>query len=192
LILPSLIPDHKDDIALLNQTIERIPYNLCIDDSVLYLPSIIFDRAEAARCVMNHLIGLGHKRIAFVAVNDQRLMGHSQALLEHNLAYDDNLVDFLDHAYSAAQSSYDMITRLIETRVDFTAVFAATDEAAIGAIAAVKDHGLSVPQDIAVVSIDNIEMASMVRPALTTVDVPNRMLARFAIQSLQTQKDFPD
>jgi DNA-binding LacI/PurR family transcriptional regulator len=85
-----------------------------------------------------------------------------------------------------------MITRLIETRVDFTAVFAATDEAAIGAIAAVKDHGLSVPQDIAVVSIDNIEMASMVRPALTTVDVPNRMLARFAIQSLQTQKDFPD
>jgi LacI family repressor for deo operon, udp, cdd, tsx, nupC, and nupG len=191
LILPSLIPDHKDDIALLNQTIERIPYNLCIDDSVLYLPSIIFDRAEAARCVMNHLIGLGHKRIPFVAVNDQRLMGHSQALLEHNLAYDDNLVDFLDHAYSAAQSSYDMITRLIETRVDFTAVFAATDEAAIGAIAAVKDHGLSVPQDIAVVSIDNIEMASMVRPALTTVDVPNRMLARFAIQSLQTQKDFP-
>jgi DNA-binding LacI/PurR family transcriptional regulator len=72
LILPSLIPDHKDDIALLNQTIERIPYNLCIDDSVLYLPSIIFDRAEAARCVMNHLIGLGHKRIAFVAVNDHR------------------------------------------------------------------------------------------------------------------------
>jgi LacI family repressor for deo operon, udp, cdd, tsx, nupC, and nupG len=191
LILPSLIPDHKDDIALLNQTTERIPYIVCIDDLVLNLPSIIFDRTEAARCAMNHLIGLGHKRIAFVAINDQRLMGYRQALLEHNLAYDENLVDFLDHAYSAAQSSYDMITRLIETRVDFTAVFAATDEAAIGAIAAVKDHGLSVPQDIAVVSIDNIEMASMVRPALTTVDVPNRMLARFAIQSLQTQKDFP-
>jgi DNA-binding LacI/PurR family transcriptional regulator len=192
LILPSLIPDRKDDIALLNQTIERIPYIVCIEDSVFDLPSIIFDRAEAARCAMNHLIGLGHKRIAFVAINDQRLMGHRQALLEHNLAFDENLVGFLEPAASPGQSAYDMITRLIETRVDFTAVFTATDEAAIGAIAAVKDHGLSVPQDIAVVSIDNIEMASMVRPALTTVDVPKRMLARFAIQSLQTQKDFPD
>jgi DNA-binding LacI/PurR family transcriptional regulator len=49
-----------------------------------------------------------------------------------------------------------------------------------------------VPEDIAVACIDNIEMASMVRPALTTVDIPRRALARFAIQALQTQKDFPD
>jgi DNA-binding LacI/PurR family transcriptional regulator len=85
-----------------------------------------------------------------------------------------------------------MIARFLQRGVQFTAIFTATDEAAIGAIAAVKDHGLRVPEDIAVASMDNIELASMVRPALTTVDIPKRTLARFAIQSLETQKEFPD
>jgi DNA-binding LacI/PurR family transcriptional regulator len=49
-----------------------------------------------------------------------------------------------------------------------------------------------VPNDVAVASIDNIEMASMIRPALTTVDIPKRTLARLAIQALQTQKNFED
>jgi DNA-binding LacI/PurR family transcriptional regulator len=106
------------------------------------------------------------------------------------------LVDFLEPnsapVHAPVQSAYDLIARMLDKQLDFTAIFAATDEAAIGAIAAVKDRGLRVPEDIAVASIDNIEMASMVRPALTTVDIPKRALARFAIQSLQTQKDFPD
>jgi DNA-binding LacI/PurR family transcriptional regulator len=141
---------------------------------------------------MNHLIGLGHERIAYVAIQDQRLTGHRQALLEHNLPYDGRLVDFLESTSAPGESAYNVISRFIASNVEFTAVFAATDEAAIGAIAALKDHGLRVPEDIAVASIDNIEMASLVRPALTTVDIPKRTLARFAIQSLQTQKDFPD
>ena len=191
-ILPSLIPDRKEDVALLEQIINRIPRIVCLEETVFDLPTVLFDRAEAARTAMDHLIGLGHERIAFVAINDQRLTGHKQALLAHNLAYDERLVDFLEPTSAPAQSAYDMTARLIGSHVEFTAIFTATDEAAIGAIAAVKDHGLRVPEDIAVASIDNIEMASMVRPALTTVDIPKRTLARFAIQSLQTQKEFPD
>ena len=191
-ILPSLIPDKKEDLTLLKQIVARIPYVVCLEETVLDLPTVAFDRAEAARSAMNHLISLGHERIAFVAINDRRLVGHKRALLEHNIAYDERLVDFLEPTAAPVQSAYDMITRLIDSRVEFTAVFTATDEAAIGAIAALKDHGLRVPEDIAVASIDNIEMASMVRPALTTVDIPKRTLARFAIQSLQTQRDFPD
>jgi len=191
-ILPSLIPDRKEDVALLEQIINRIPRIVCLEETVFDLPTVLFDRAEAARTAMDHLIGLGHERIAFVAINDQRLTGHKQALLAHNLAYDERLVDFLEPTSAPAQSAYDMTARFIGSHVEFTAIFTATDEAAIGAIAAVKDHGLRVPEDIAVASIDNIEMASMVRPALTTVDIPKRTLARFAIQSLQTQKEFPD
>lgn len=192
IILPSLIPDTKSDMKLLKQIISRIPNIVCLEETILDLPTVIFDRAGAARSAMNHLIELGHERIAFLAINDQRTTGHRQALLENNIDYDADLVHFLEINPAPFQSAYDIIVRLIESRTDFSAVFTATDEAAIGAIAALKDHGLRVPEDIAVASIDNIEMSSMVRPALTTVDIPKRMLARFAIQSLQTQKEFPD
>jgi DNA-binding LacI/PurR family transcriptional regulator len=192
LILPSLIPDQKEDRVLLEQIIARIPNIVCLEETVLDLPTVMFDRAEAARSAMNHLISLGHQRIAFVGINDQREMGHKQALSENNLPYDERLVDFLEPSAAPVQSAYDMIARFLQQGIEFTAIFTATDEAAIGAIAALKDHGLRVPEDIAVASMDNIELASMVRPALTTVDIPKRTLARFAIQSLQTQKEFPD
>jgi DNA-binding LacI/PurR family transcriptional regulator len=192
LILPSLIPEKREDERLLKQIITRIPHIVCLEETVLDLPSVMFDRAEAARSAMNHLIGLGHRRIAFVAINDQRLTGYRRALLEHNLAHDDDLVRFLEPSAIPVQSAYDIVTRLIESGQHFTAVFTATDEAAIGTLAALTDHGLRVPQDVALASIDNIEMASMVRPALTTVDIPKRTLARLAIQALQTQRDFAD
>lgn len=191
LILPSLILAQREDQQMLEQIIARIPQIVCLEETLLDLPTVMFDRAEAARTAMNHLIGLGHQRIAFIGLNDQRVTGHKQALFEHNLPYDKALVDFMDPSIASTQSAYNIVTRMIESRLDFTAVFTATDEAAIGAIAALKDHDLRVPEDIAVASIDNIELASMVRPALTTVDIPKQALARFAIQSLQTQKAFP-
>lgn len=191
LILPSLIPNQQEDMLRLEQTIKRIPNIVCLEETVFGLPTVMFERAEAARSAMSHLIGLGHQRIAFVGINDQRVTGHRQTLLEHGLPYDARLVDFLDPAVAPTQAAYNMIARLIETEVDFTAIFTATDEAAIGAIAAVKDRGMRVPEDIAVASIDNIELASMVRPALTTVDIPKHKLAQLAIQTLQVQKAFP-
>lgn len=192
LMLPSLIPDTDKDRELLDQMVSRIPNIVCLEDGVLDLPIVGFDRAAAAYTAMTHLINLGHQRIAFVGLNDQRVIGHRQALLEHNLPVDERLIAFLEGGEAPTVSAYNSITRFIETGVDFTAIFTATDEAAIGAIAAVKDHGLRVPQDIAVASIDNIELASMVRPALTTVDIPKHQIARFAIQALQTQQAFPD
>ena len=192
MILPSLIPQDPRDRQLLEQIIARIPNIICLEETVMDLPMVTFDRAEAAQTAMNHLIGLGHRDIVFIGINDQRVTGHKQALMMHQIPYDERLVRFLDPAVIPTQSAYDIIARQIQSKVKFTAIFTATDEAAIGAMAAVKDHGLRVPEDVAIVSIDNIELASMVRPALTTVDIPRLALARFAIQSLQTQKAFPD
>ena len=192
LVLPSLIPRHDHDLKLLEQMIARIPNIVCLEETIFDLPTVMFDRAEAARTAMTHLISLGHQRIAFVGINDQRVVGHRQALLEHNLPYDERLIDFIDPSVIPTQSAYNIVERMLTSGADFTAIFTATDEAAIGAIAAVKDHGLRVPEDVAVVSIDNIELSSMVRPALTTVDIPKQALARYAVQSLQTQTSFPD
>ncbi len=192
LILPSLIPKTPEDEQRLEQVIARVPNIVCLEETVFDLPTVRFDRAEAARTAMNHLIGLGHERIIFVGLNDQRVIGHRQALLEHHLPYDEGLICFLDPERIPLQSAYDLVTGYLRANTGFTAIFTATDEAAIGAIAACKDRGLRVPEDIAVVSIDNLEIANMIRPALTTVDIPKQTLARAAIQTLQTQKAFPD
>src|SRR5690606_6019058 len=191
-LLPSIITREPDDLLLLEQVTARIPNIVCLEETVFDLPTVMFDRGEAARSAMSHLISLGHERIAFIGINDQRVTGYRQTLLEHNLTYDNRLVDFIDLTIPPTQSAYNLVTRMLQSEVSFTAIFAATDEAAIGGIAAVKDAWLRVPEDIAVASIDNIELASMVRPALTTVDIPKHALARFAIQSLQNQETFAD
>lgn len=191
-VLPSLILRSKEDEALLKQTIVRIPNIVCLEEHLFDLPAVIFDRAEAARSAVNHLIGLGHREIAFIAIHDERLAGYKQALMENGIRYDETIVDFLEPSEPPVESAYNISSRFLDSGESFSAIFTATDEAAIGAMAAITDHGLSIPQDIAIVSIDNIEIASMVRPALTTVDVPKRTLARLAIQSLITQRDFPD
>ena len=179
LILPSLIPRQSENMQMLEQIIARIPNIVCLEESVLDLPTVMFNRSEAARLAMNHLIGLGHERIAFVGINDQRVTGHKQALQAHNLPYDEQPIDFLEGNLVPAQPAYNIITRMLKAKIKFTGVFTASDEAAIGAIAALKDHGLRVPDDIAVVSIDNIELASMIRPALTTVDIPKHIVSAF-------------
>ncbi len=189
-ILPSLIPNTELDQALLSETIERIPNIVCLEETVHDLPAVTFDRAEAARLVMQHLISLGHQRIAFVGINDQRLTGYRHSLFENNIAFDEQLVDFIVSTKPPAESAYDIMVGLLARKTEFSAIFTASDEAAIGTIAALTDHGLRIPEDVAIASIDNLEISSMIRPALTTVDIPKRMLAKFAIQVLQTQKDY--
>jgi LacI family transcriptional regulator len=141
---------------------------------------------------MKHLIDLGHEKIAFVAINDQRLQGYKRSLMEANLPYDDALVEFLEPTITPVQSAYDIVNHWLSHKTELSAIFTATDEAAIGAMAAISDYDKRIPEDIALVSIDNIDMAAMLRPSLTTVDIPKRNLARFAIQSLISQNEFPD
>ncbi len=188
-ILPSYIPDAETDQALLQETIERIPNIVCLEETVYDLPAVTFDRAGAAQLVMEHLISLGHRKIAFVGNTDQRLTGYKHSLFEHDIAYDEELVNVV-LPEKPADSAYDMVSQLINQQIEFSAIFTTMDEVAIGAMAALSDYGLRVPEDVAIASIDNLEISSMMRPALTTVDIPKRLMAKFAIQALQTQKDY--
>ncbi len=89
-------------------------------------------------------------------------------------------------------SAYQLTVEILQMRPRPTAIFAANDESAISSIAALHDHGVKVPQEIALVSIDNIDLAEMIRPGLTTVDVPKRRMASYAMQVLMMQKQFND
>jgi len=191
LILPAMISTISDYQAILDKIAERVDNVVCLEEPIKDWPTVIFDRAAAARQAVEHLINLGHQHIAFLAIQDDRLTGYRQTLLDHNLPYDESLVFTPDPSH-VLDSSYQSTIEILQTQPRVTAIFAANDESAISSIAALHDHGIKVPQDIAVVSIDNIGLAEMVRPSLTTVDVPKRRMASYALQVLMLQKQFKD
>jgi len=191
LILPAMITEIPDYQEILDQIEERIDNVVCLEEPIKNWPTVIFDRAAAARQAVEHLIKLGHERIAFLAIQDERLTGYRQTLLDHNIPYDESLVFTPDPSHVLA-AAYQSAVDILQIEPCPTALFAANDEGAISAIAAFHDHGVRVPQDIAVVSIDNIGLAEMIRPSLTTVDVPKRRMASYAMQVLMLQKQFKD
>jgi len=191
LILPEMINTIKNFQDILDKIEERIDNVVCLEEQIKNWPTVIFDRAAAARQAVEHLIKLGHNRIAFLAIQDARLIGYRQSLLDHSLPYDEGLI-FTPDPSRVLASSYQSTVQITRLEHRPTAIFAANDEMAISAIAALHDQGVRVPQDVAVVSIDNIDLAEMVRPSLTTVDVPKRRMAAYAMQVLMLKKQFRD
>jgi len=191
LILPAMITTNPEYAEILNQIEERIDNVVCLEEQIKNWPTVIFDRAKAARQAVEHLIKLGHQQIAFLAIQDARLTGYRQTLLDYNLPYDERLIFTPDPSH-VLSSAYDATVEILQLQSRPTAIFAANDESAISAIAALHDNGVKVPQEIAIVSIDNIGISNMIRPSLTTVDVPKRRMASYAMQVLMLKKQFKD
>jgi DNA-binding LacI/PurR family transcriptional regulator len=191
LILPAMITAIPDYQVILDKIAERIDNVVCLEEPATDWPTVIFDRATAARQAVEHLINLGHQRIAFLAIQDERLTGYMRTLQDHNVSYDEDLVYPTDPSH-VLSSAYQLTVEILQMQPRPTAIFAANDESAISAIAALHDHGIEVPQDMAIVSIDNISLSEMVRPSLTTVDVPKRRMATYALQVLMMHQQFKD
>jgi len=146
------------------------------------------DNREAARTAVRHLLALGHRRIACVNYGPARFLsvaarcdGYREALEEAGVRYDESLVAWADFSHESGRAG---AAELLERGVSPTALFAGNDTVAIGALAALKEHGLRVPQDVAVVSIDDIPAARFMNPALTTVRVPASDFGRLAGEML--------
>lgn len=153
--------------------------------------SISIDNAAGARTAVEHLLGLGHRRIATItgpvqnADARQRLAGYRRALEEHGIAVDaafETAGDFTE------PSGYAAVARLLELRPRPTAIFAANDYMAIGAMSALTQAGLRIPEDVAVVGFDDIAMARYLNPPLTTVNVDLLDLGARAVQRLVDHK----
>ncbi|GAK52525.1 transcriptional regulator, LacI family [Candidatus Moduliflexus flocculans] len=189
-IQKSLLDSH--DQTLLQRILKRIDNIVCLELPIASLPSVIFDRAEAARVAVTHLIHSGHQRIAYVGEIDERLDGYRQALLEHGLPYDERLIKSSGKHDNAPDEGYEGARQLVELESRPTAVFAVCDEIALGVLGALHDCGIRVPDDIALTSIDDLEFAAIVRPALTTVHVPRRQIGIQALRLVAMHADYPD
>lgn len=135
--------------------------------------SVDIDNRAAAAEAVNHLIKLGHERIACI-VNapaqytsaTQRLQGYYKALAAAGLPYNEALVRYGDFD---PESGYQAMSSLLKMASPPTAVFVASDVVAFGAMTAIRDAGYNIPDDVAMVGFDDVPMARYIAPALTTV-----------------------
>lgn len=193
LLAPDTSSANPQNQELLMQMLKRIDNVVCLDQAIANVPSVMVDRLAMARTAVTHLIRLGHQRIAFVgsiAEQPSRFEGYRQTLLEHGLAYDDRLV--IQAPHNLPEESYDNAHKLSNLKPRPTAVFAACDENAIGVIKGLSERGVRVPEDIAMVSIDDLELARFMRPALTTVRIPRRQMGVHALRMLALHETYPD
>lgn len=146
------------------------------------------DARQATREAAQHLIALGHRRVAFIGgypdmvVTLDRLQGYRQALDEAGLPYDEQLVRY---GTFRQESGADVMRQFLALKGDRpTGIFAANDLMAIGAMQAIQEAGLGVPHDCSVVGSNDSPIASLVHPRLTTSRVPYCELAREAALAL--------
>lgn len=152
------------------------------------LPTVDVDNRAGAYQAVTHLIWLGHERIGFISNAplsysgaQDRFTGYRQALAEHDLPLDDDLIRIAAFSPEAGAASMSELLALSEPP---TAVFAASDVVAIGAMSAIHRGGLTIPDDVAVVGFDDIFMAAHTYPTLTTVRVSSYGLGWTAAEVL--------
>jgi LacI family transcriptional regulator, repressor for deo operon, udp, cdd, tsx, nupC, and nupG len=151
------------------------------------IPTVSIDNISSARKATEHLIGLGHRRIAHltgpmdVILSRDRLRGYYQALAQHDIDVDAALVQEGDFSF---ESGYNVTLKLLALEKPPTAIFAANDAMAIGAIKAVRHRGGRVPDDVAVVGFDDIQMASIFEPGVTTIAQPMFDIGKQAMKLL--------
>jgi LacI family transcriptional regulator len=177
-----------DDDALMALEKDHFPTVLMgqIPNTDFY--SVDIDNFSAAKQAVTHLIKLSHEKIACITNANpsytaaaERLRGYHKALEIHSLRFDENLVRYGDFT---PESGYQCMKDLLEENTDFTAVFVASDVVAIGAKGAIREHGMDIPNDIALVGFDDVPLARYLDPPMTTVRLPATELAAKASEML--------
>lgn len=182
---------HKEIVETLNN--ENVPFvstaQISEEDKMVFVDVNNFLAAES---VIQHLISLGHKRIAYIGKptlksSMDRRDGYQSALKNAGIQPDDRLVIVTES--SSIDSGYSATKNLLTLDLPPTAIFLANDVMALGAINAIQSDGKRVPEDISVVGFDDIPLASIISPALTTVWQPafekGTNAARILIEYLQ-------
>ncbi|HLZ57407.1 MAG TPA: LacI family DNA-binding transcriptional regulator [Ktedonosporobacter sp.] len=198
-------PPDAEVISLVEQT--HLPLVL-VDTDIPDLPvdAVLSDYYGGAQEAVRYLISQGHTRIAFLsspAVNmiytaELRLMGYHAALLKAGIQPDETLYVVSSssaqnvHYSLSSEGGYEACKQLLSRHTPFTALFCANDLMAAGALKALHEAGLRVPEDVSVVGFDDIEMAEHLIPALTTIHVSREAMGSTALKALMARASDPD
>jgi len=189
-----LTPPITDDAALLARLDELgIPWASISPTERNRRIGVVVDESSAVVEMIGHLAALGHRRIAHIkghpahGASRWRLAGYREGMERAGLALDEALIADGEFSYD---SGFDATNRLLDLADPPTAIFAANDDMAAGAIGAICERGLSVPRDISVCGFDDTPIARHIYPSLTTVRQPTREMGRLAgVELLKAIRD---
>ena len=200
---PRLMLDRAVDGLIVVDTPLRVPLPVPVvavsgHDDLAGVTSIVLDHARAASHALAHLRELGHRRLAFI--KGQRFSSDTavrwktirEAARAFRLPVDRALVGQLDGESALPDLGYVVTKRLLAVRPRFTALFAFNDISALGAIRAIRERGLRVPEDVSVVGFDDIASAAYQNPGLTTVRQPLYEMGQRAADTLVTRMERPE
>ncbi|HMN45911.1 MAG TPA: LacI family DNA-binding transcriptional regulator [Povalibacter sp.] len=182
--------DYLEYLARLEQLVERGTHFVRWGAVLPGQPGISIgcDNFAGGRDVTQHLLDCGRRRIAFLGhASDhypeffERYRGYRQALQDHGIEAQD---DLQADAFTTEQSGYDAVCALLDRRQSFDGIFCASDLIAIGAMRALQERGLKIPEDVAVAGFDDIPTARFANPSLTTVHQDTKVAATLLVDSL--------
>jgi LacI family transcriptional regulator len=154
------------------------------------ITNVVLDHRRAASLALEHLLQLGHRRIAFIkgqpfsSDTDTRWSSIREAARKLGVAIDPDLVTQLQADSPTPEPGYDVTKSLLAKHAHFTAMFAFNDISAIGAIRALLDSGIKVPSEVSVIGFDDIQNAAFQNPRLTTIRQPLRLMGQLAAETL--------
>jgi DNA-binding LacI/PurR family transcriptional regulator len=162
--------------------------------------NVVLDHRRAAELVLRHLHQLGHRNIAFMrgqpfsADSDDRWRNLVAVAKDLGLEIKPELTVSLEKDLTSPELGYPVVQQLLQNRQRFTAIVSFNDIAAIGAMRALRDANLKVPEDVSVIGFDDINVAAYHTPRLTTIRQPLRgeTAARILLQRIQGFKDYPE
>lgn len=174
-------------LSTLNRNGNPIPV-VCFEAAISKdLDAVIVNDMEGIRMAAEHLISQGRTKIAYIAaptnfyMGKQRLKGYKNALTSHGLPVRKNLI--MNGDYSP-RAGYECMKSLLESDTEIDAVVTGNDQMGIGAIRAVLDSGLRIPEDIAVIGFNDNFPSSLISPSLSTVKVPKTEMGTMAFDLL--------
>jgi LacI family transcriptional regulator len=154
-----------------------------------HIDSVVVDNQRGGMLAVRHLLGLGHRRVGVILGPAkykslvERYQGYLQALWEAGIRPDKRLIQpYLSQG--KPQKGYLEMQRLLDSHEPPTAVFAVSDRTALGALEAIRERGLRVPQDISLVGFDDISLGAHARPPLTTLHTDKHAMGMLAVQRL--------
>ncbi len=174
--LSDLIEELPVPLVVLNRNLPRHP------DHCVWL-----NQARNARLPVDYLLQHGHRRIAYIAGPlahpsvQQRLQGYRQALQEAGIELDPRLIAEGERFYSGG---YSACKQLLQRKIEFTALCCFNDQIAIGALKALLDAGIAVPEQVSVFGLDNEPILDYLQPSLSSVDMDMGLLVERAVSKL--------